>query len=366
MKQFLLTMALLGGAASAQTTPATPPATTTPATPAAPATPAPDAPAQDPATPVGKIGSEDVTLGEFERAFRLAAARVVNAQGIPFQDTFLTEFASARPEFLTQYLRDRAVYQLARVNTSADPAELDQQMESARADFASDEEFQTALAGTGYADADDLRTELERQAVVGAYLQTLKDRFKFGDAVVAGFYNLNKAKFAKPAEACVKHILVPTEAEAKTIVADLAAGADFAKVAADKSQDPGSAPQGGDLGCFGPGQMVESFDKASFTGPVGTVQTVQSQFGWHVLVVTKRTDAGVTPLEEAAPVIRDQLGNEAAQRYLDAQIAKLKTEAYPDVVRVAAAPDESAAPDAAPDAAPAPDAPAEPATPPSN
>lgn len=353
MKQFLLTLALLGGVAVAQTTPATPPATTTPA----PTTP--EMPAQDSATLVGKIGTEDVTLGEFERAFRLAAARVVNAQGIPFEDSFLTEFASARPEFLKQYLRDRATYQLAQVNTTADPAELDQQLEAARADFKSDEEFQTALNGTGYADAADLRAELERQAVVGGYLQTLKDRFKFGDAVVAGFFSLNKAKFTKPAEACVKHILVPTQAEAQMIVADLTAGADFAKVAAAKSQDPGSAPQGGDLGCFGPGQMVGVFDKASFSGPVGQVQTVQSEFGWHVLVVTKRTDAGVTPLADAAPVIREQLGNEAAQRYLNSQVAKLKTESYPEVVTVAPAPDAAPAPEAAPDA------PADPAAPPS-
>lgn len=372
MKQLLLTIALLGGAAGAQTTPApstpaTPPATTTPAP--APAAPAPAAPAKDPATLVGTVGTENVTLGEFDRAFRLAAARVVNAQGIPFEDSYLAEFASARPEFLTQYLRDRATYQLARVNTTADPAALDQQVEEARADFESDEAFQDALKGTGYADSADLRVELERQAVVGAYIQTLQSRFTFGDAVVTGFYNLNKAKFAKPAEACAKHILVPTQAEAQTIVADLAAGADFAKVAADKSQDPGSAPQGGDLGCFGPGQMVETFDRATFAGKVGEIQTVQSQFGWHVLVVTKRSDAGVTPAAEAAPVIREQLGREAAQRYLDSQIAKLKVESRPDVVTVAA-PAPAATPAPAPAATPAPtDAPAtptEPVTPPSN
>ncbi|MVN87177.1 peptidylprolyl isomerase [Deinococcus sp. HMF7620] len=334
MKQILLTLALLSGAALAQTTPATPapaaPATTTPATTPAPAT---TTPAADPATVVARVGSETITLGEFDRAFRLAAARVVNAQGIPFEDSYLTEFANARPEFLKQYVRDRAVYQLARTaGNKVEAARLDEQLQEARADFESEAEFTEALAATGYASADALRAELERQGVVGTYLEGIQKRFTFGDAVVGSYYSINRARFTREAEACVKHILVPTQAEAQTIVKDLAGGADFAKIASDKSQDPGSAAQGGDLGCFGQGEMVETFDKASFTGPVGQVQTVQSQFGWHVLTVTKRNAAGLVPLTEAAPLIREQLARDAAQKYLDTQVARLTTESFPDRV----------------------------------
>ncbi|QFP75686.1 peptidylprolyl isomerase [Deinococcus sp. AJ005] len=339
VKKILLTLALLGGVALAQTTPPVPaPAPTAPApvpAPALEAAPAaPEAPVStgDPAAVVGKVGAQTFTLADFDKAFRVAAARVVNAQGIPFEDSYLSEFASARPDYLKQFLRDRAVAQLAGSRVKLDQAAVDKQFEDARANFETDEAFAEALVATGYGDPEDLRAELGRQALINAYLETLQDRFKFGDAVVAGYYQLNRDKLTREAEACVKHILVPTEAEAKTIVADLKGGADFAKIAAEKSQDPGSAPQGGDLGCFAPGQMVDTFDKASFTGPVGEVQTVQSQFGYHVLVVTKRTDAGVTPLAEAAPLIRQQLSGDAAQKYLDSQIARLNTESFPEVV----------------------------------
>lgn len=342
MKKILLTLALLGGVALAQTAPPAPaPAPTAPA-PAAPesTTPAPETPAApaapvstgDPAAVVGKVGTQTYTLADFDQAFRIAAARVVNAQGIPFEDSYLAEFAEARPEFLKQFLRDRAVTQLAQSRAKVDQATVDQQFEEARGNFETDEAFAEALAATGYRTPEDLRAELGRQALVGAYLDSLQERFKFGDAVVAGYYQLNRDALSREAEACVKHILVPTEAEAKAIVAELKGGADFAKIAAEKSQDPGSAPQGGDLGCFGPGQMVDTFDKASFSGPVGEVQTVKSDFGYHVLVVTKRTDAGVPPLAEAAPLIRQQLSGEAAQKYLDSQIARLNTEAFPEVV----------------------------------
>ncbi|GAA5436227.1 peptidylprolyl isomerase [Deinococcus aquaticus] len=339
VKQLLLTAALLSGAAfltnaSAQTTPAPAPTAPAPST-AAPAPAAPAA-AQDPATLVGRVGKENLTLGEFERAFRLAAARVVNSQGVPFEDSYLSEFAAARPDFLKQFVRDRAVYQLARARQQADPAEVDKQVADARSGFETDEEFTQALNATGYTDTADLRRELERQLIVGAYLNSVQERFTFGDALVAGYYNLHRADFAREQEACVKHILVPTQTEAQAITKDLAGGADFAKIAAAKSQDPGSAAQGGDLGCFGPGQMVETFDTASFRGPVNAVQTVQSQFGWHVLIVTKRTDAGTQPLADAAPIIRDQLGKEAAQKYLDSQVVRLSTESFPAVVTVAA------------------------------
>ena len=352
VKKILLTLALLGGVALSQTAPPAPaPAPVAPApAPAvpAPATPSPaptaPAPAQTPAAPaapvstgdpaavVGKVGTETYTLADFDKAFRIAAARVVNAQGIPFEDAYLSEFAEARPDFLKQFLRDRAVTQLAQSRAKVDPAVVDKQFEDARGNFETDEAFAEALASTGYSAPEDLRAELGRQALVSAYLESLQERFKFGDAVVAGYYQLNRDKLSRDPEACVKHILVPTEAEAKAIVAELAGGADFAKIAAEKSQDPGSAPQGGDLGCFGPGEMVATFDKASFSGPVGEVQTVKSDFGYHVLVVIKRTDAGVTPLAEAAPLIRQQLSGEAAQKYLDSQIARLNTESFPAVV----------------------------------
>ncbi len=335
MKQFLLTALLLSGAALAQTD------TTAPVTPApATATPAPTTatPAQDPATVVARVGKQSYTLANYEQAFRLAVARVLNGQGIPFEDSYLTQFAEARADFLKQYVRDRAVEQLARAAGNADPALIDSQVQEARADFKDDAEFLDALKATGYGSADDLRAELERRAVVNAYLEKIQARFTFGDAVVGGFYNLHRAEFQRDPEACVKHILVPTQAEAQAIAKELEGGADFAALAKARSQDPGSAAQGGDLGCFGPGEMVESFDAASFKGPLNKVQTVQSQFGWHLVLVTKRTEAGLMPLAEAAPLIREQLARDAAQKYLDAQIAKLSTESFPDKVAMTAAP----------------------------
>ena len=341
-----------------ETVPAAP--TTAPADTAAPAdttapadTAAPAAEETDPTTVIATVGGTDYSLAEFDRAFRMAVARSANAQGMPYSADVEAGFASFKPQFLDTFVRQQVVLQLAEnAGVSADDAAIDTQVTADRAQFQSDEEFTDALKGSGFEDETDYRLSLEQQQLASAYLKTVSDRFKFSDAIVASFYNLNKASFTRQAEACVKHILVPTEAEAQQIVKDLASGGDFAKIAAEKSKDPGSAAQGGDLGCLAPGDTVPEFDKASFEGPLNTVQTVKSQFGYHVLVVTKRTDAGLAPLSEVSGQIRDQLAAQAAQKYLDAQVARMKLTLYPERLPAAPAPAETAPADQAPDAAP--------------
>lgn len=82
------------------------------------------------------------------------------------------------------------------------------------------------------------------------------------------------------------HLLVATEDEAKTLREEIVNGKPFGDVAKAVSKCP-SAAQGGDLGFFGKGQMVREFEDAAFTLPVGEVsQPIQTQFGWHLLIVT--------------------------------------------------------------------------------
>lgn len=92
------------------------------------------------------------------------------------------------------------------------------------------------------------------------------------------------------AQAAARHLLVETEARCLELKAEIEGGADFADVAKANSSCPSSA-QGGDLGTFGPGMMVPEFDKVVFSAPVNTVQgPVKTQFGYHLLEVTSRTD----------------------------------------------------------------------------
>lgn len=87
-----------------------------------------------------------------------------------------------------------------------------------------------------------------------------------------------------------RHILVATEKECLTLKKEIEGGTPFADVARKHSTCP-SGKSGGDLGEFGRGQMVREFDEVVFTGEVGkTLGPVQTQFGYHLIEVTKRSE----------------------------------------------------------------------------
>ncbi len=91
------------------------------------------------------------------------------------------------------------------------------------------------------------------------------------------------------AKASARHILVQTEAECIDLKEKISKGSDFADLAKDHSKCP-SGQKGGDLGEFGPGQMVPEFDKVVFSAEVGSVEgPVKTQFGYHLLEVTSRS-----------------------------------------------------------------------------
>ncbi|MFZ5911476.1 MAG: peptidylprolyl isomerase [Chloroflexota bacterium] len=92
-----------------------------------------------------------------------------------------------------------------------------------------------------------------------------------------------------------RHILVPDEESAKAVIERLDKGEDFAKVAQEVSQDPGSASVGGDLGWFGKGQMVAEFETTVYALEPGQVsEPVQSSFGWHIIQLIGRTTLPLT------------------------------------------------------------------------
>jgi peptidyl-prolyl cis-trans isomerase C len=124
-------------------------------------------------------------------------------------------------------------------------------------------------------------------------------------------------------EVLARHILVPTEEEAKAILAELKKGADFATLAKEKSKDPGAA-EGGDLGYFTKEQMVPEFAEVAFKLDKGQISDpVKTQFGWHIIKVEdKRTKP--TPTFEQ---VKSQIDNYIAHRAQSEMVEKLRSAA---------------------------------------
>lgn len=140
------------------------------------------------------------------------------------------------------------------------------------------------------------------------------------EAALEAAYAEKYAGFEGPREFNASHILVESEEDAAAIAKDIRAGADFAETAKAKSTGP-SGPNGGQLGWFGPGQMVAPFEAAVETLEVGQVSDpVQTQFGWHVIILNDTRTQEAPTLDQVRPEITAELQRNA----IDAEIARIR------------------------------------------
>jgi peptidyl-prolyl cis-trans isomerase D len=157
------------------------------------------------------------------------------------------------------------------------------------------------------------------------------------DADLRKEYTASQDQFRTPERVQVRHILIKSDAsndaamkaKAEGILKQVQAGGDFARIAKDNSQDPGSAAQGGELGFIVKGQTVPEFEKAAFSLQVGqTSGLVKTTYGYHILQVEKHEQAHLQTLDEAKPqllsVIFQRMTNDAMQKEADKAVAELR------------------------------------------
>jgi len=179
-----------------------------------------------------------------------------------------------------------------------------------------------------------VRQQLDFQrdnVLANALFDELTSGIRLDEAVLRGYYDQHKPDFERVK---ARHILVRftgsrvpvgegkkdlSEAEAlakaQNLRARIDAGEDFAAVAKAESDDPGSAPTGGDLGAFGRGQMTRPFEQTAFALPVGSVsEPVKTEFGYHLLQVQQRA---APAFEEVQTQIQNRLKPELARKAVE-------------------------------------------------
>lgn len=254
-----------------------------------PATPTADT-APDPNLVVAKIGEMPVTRGEV-----LDSIRDLRDEQ---KQVLLGNLEKYFPQMLERYI----FLKLAAAKGKA-------------AGLAEDAEVKAAVAA--FADDEIRRAWFEREV-----------KARVTDAAVKERYD-ELAKTGAFREVSARHILVASEEEAKAIIAELQAGADFATLAKEKSTDKGSAAQGGDLGWFMKRMMVKPFADAAFAMEKGAVSAapVKTQFGWHVIKLEDKRERGFDDvkdeirqalIEEARNAIAQDLRQEAKVEVIDA------------------------------------------------
>jgi len=169
-------------------------------------------------------------------------------------------------------------------------------------------------------EVQDRLKHYEDRLVQEAYINRAIKAAETEDALKARYQSFVKEKPGRE-EVHARHILVATEAEAKSVIGELDKGADFAALAKKYSKDPG-AESGGDLGYFGHDDMVKEFADAAFALSPGqyTKTPVKTEFGWHVIKVEDRRTGKPPSFEEA----REQLSRDIAHEIIDAKLHDLR------------------------------------------
>lgn len=173
-----------------------------------------------------------------------------------------------------------------------------------------------------------------RKLLVNAFLADFMKKNPVSEAEKKEAYEQYKKELGDK-EYNARHILVKTEAEANDVLAQLKKGTDFAKLAKEKSLDPGSKEKGGDLGWFSPAGMVKPFSDAVIALKKGETSPapVQTQFGWHVIKMVDTRATQVPPYDK----VKEGLERTLQQRKLEKMMLGLKDKAKIEVAGAPAA-----------------------------
>jgi peptidyl-prolyl cis-trans isomerase D len=161
---------------------------------------------------------------------------------------------------------------------------------------------------------------------------TFAGQVQITDDRLAQYYEDHKEEFRQDEQVRARHILfkiaqqsaaeeeAKVRAEAEAVLQRIQAGEDFAEVASQTSQDPASAQQGGDLGFFKRGGMVQSFEDVAFAlRPDEVSDPVRTEFGYHLIKVEEVQEAGYRPLESVRDELRARLSSEEARQHAATQ-----------------------------------------------
>jgi peptidyl-prolyl cis-trans isomerase C len=279
-----------------------------------------------------QLGDTTETRAEFNQRFEIAMRSVAFSQGLELTDEIRAQLEPFKPQFLEQRGTELVLLQEGQARGLSVPeAIIDEQIALITDSLFEGETLEDFLMQSGFQSEDELRSYIRENELIEQTVTLLSGEVTVTDEELAQAYQENQAAFTIPEQVCARHILVEDETLADELLSELAAGASFAELAEVHSIDPGSAAQGGDLGCFGAGQMVPEFESAAFDAALNDpVGPVESQFGFHLIEVYERQEAGVQPFEAVAEQIRAALAQEELAELIDQLVSESELQLFPE------------------------------------
>ena len=324
------------------------PGTPSPGTPSPGGTPAPGAapgvppeaakpidPGQLPAV-VARINGQEIKKDELVNRAQEMRVQLARAQGVqvPLSSAYFREILEGM--IAHQLLLDEA----KSLGITITDAEADQMMAGFKSRFPSQEVFQKQLQDNNMTEAQ-LRQKMQDDgdSKVNKLIQTrIAPSVQVSEADARAFYNQNQQRMKTPPQVHLRHILIAANPEAPAerqkarekaegLLTQLKNGGDFAQLAAQNSDDPGSKGRGGDLSWVRPGDTVPAFEKAAFAlkQPNDLSSVVETRFGYHIIQLVERRESQNVPFEQAKDRIGLMLKEEKVKEALRAHVQELKT-----------------------------------------
>jgi len=256
---------------------------------------------------VANIGDQKITVSDFDKMIGLLDSE---------KRKLIEQNPQLKESVLTQFIQSMVVAKLAKEKGFDKIADVRDQVDFFKDNF--------------------LASLYIRQEVLG--------KISIPDEDLKKYYDSHKDEFKTPEMVRVRHILVKVDQsapekdkkaakkKAEGILKKIKSGADFAKLAAEVSDDPGSKQKGGELGFFPRGKMVKSFEDAAFALKPGEVSgLVTTQYGYHIIKLEERKTAGIQPFDDVKESIRQKLTQDQTKSKVVAFIEKAMKDAKAEI-----------------------------------
>lgn len=197
--------------------------------------------------------------------------------------------------------------ELKKQNVTLSEEDIQKELSEIIEQYGGQEKFDNALASYGYT-LDNFKLDIESNLKIK---KLLEPEITITEEEMKEYFETNKETFNTKEQVKASHILVESETKAKEVKDKLLAGADFAEMAKEYSEDTSNKEQGGELGFFSRGDMVAEFENAAFSLEIGNIsEPVKTEYGYHIIKVEDKKAAKEATYEESKTKIKDALFNE--------------------------------------------------------
>ncbi|UOD34140.1 peptidylprolyl isomerase [Deferribacteraceae bacterium V6Fe1] len=240
------------------------------------------------------------------------------------------QVVALKKSILENLIKRELLYMSAQNNVKGNiKKSIDEEYEKIKKNFKNEQDFQKYLNDRGLTEKE-IKDNIGKNIILQDFVKSQSEKVKVSDKEMKEFYEQNKAQFKQQEQVRASHIIILTndkdekkaEETINKIYKEIQGGLDFAEAAKKYSED-GSAQQGGDLGYFTRGKMVQEFEDVAFKMNKDEIsKPFKSRFGYHILKVTDKKPEKQLTYEEVKDDVKNIIVSEKTKKLLDDIIEK--------------------------------------------